>query len=106
VQSRPEAGRLILTAGRRDLSSDADLPVPLAWFRPGGGRPQPLAAGHKVVELTRSARSCDGAHDKPASDGRHGGTGNFPPLHHLRQMADHFLVDDAYGVTGAIRTFF
>ena len=32
VQSRPESGRTMLTMGKRDVSFDAGMPVPLRWF--------------------------------------------------------------------------
>ncbi|MEI7445386.1 MAG: amino acid deaminase, partial [Burkholderiales bacterium] len=35
VQSRPEPDRAIVTLGRRDVGTDADLPVPKRVFRPG-----------------------------------------------------------------------
>ena len=35
VLSRPEPGLVLLDAGRRDLSHDAGLPVPLSAHRPG-----------------------------------------------------------------------
>lgn len=34
VVSRPEPGLVLLDAGRRDLSHDAGMPVPVAWSRP------------------------------------------------------------------------
>jgi len=36
VQSCPEAGLAILAVGKRDISYDLDLPVPLAFHQPGG----------------------------------------------------------------------
>jgi D-serine deaminase-like pyridoxal phosphate-dependent protein len=106
VQSRPEPGRLILTAGRRDLSSDADLPVPLAWFRPGGGGPQPLAAGHKVVELNDQHAHVTVPTTSPLRMGDMVALGISHPCTTFDKWQIIFLVDDAYGVTGAIRTFF
>jgi D-serine dehydratase len=45
VQSRPEPGRVIVTLGRRDVGTDADLAVPRWWFRPGQeSRPSPAPA--------------------------------------------------------------
>ena len=41
VQSRPENGRTILTMGKRDVSYDSALPVPLRWFRPDGTMDRP-----------------------------------------------------------------
>ena len=49
VQSRPEPDRAIVTLGRRDVGTDADLPVPLHWFRPGGHRPPAAAPAHWTV---------------------------------------------------------
>ncbi len=52
VQSRPESGRTILTMGKRDVSYDASLPVPLHWYRPGAMvRPEPMPRGHAVLAL-------------------------------------------------------
>jgi D-serine dehydratase len=39
VLSRPEPGRAVLGAGRRDVSTDADLPLPVAVRRDGRTRP-------------------------------------------------------------------
>ena len=45
VQSRPEPDRAIVTLGRRDVGTDADLPLPKWWFRPGrDARPVPAPA--------------------------------------------------------------
>ena len=53
VQSRAEAGRALLTMGKRDVGFDAGMPRPERWFRPGGTmtRPQPMPEGHEVVGL-------------------------------------------------------
>ena len=53
VQSRPENGRTILTMGKRDVSYDSSLPVPLRWYRPGGtmARPEQMPRGHVVIAL-------------------------------------------------------
>jgi D-serine deaminase-like pyridoxal phosphate-dependent protein len=106
VQSRPEPGRLILTAGRRDLSSDIDLPVPLSWFRPGSaGGPQPLA-GHTVVELNDQHAHVSVPTASPLRVGDMVALGISHPCTTFDKWQIMFLVDDAYGVTGAIRTFF
>ena len=45
VQSRPEPDRAIVTLGRRDVGTDADLAAPRWWFRPGhDARPSPAPA--------------------------------------------------------------
>jgi D-serine dehydratase len=107
VQSRPEPGRLILTAGRRDLSSDADMPVPLVWFRPGeGGAPRSLPEGHKVVELNDQHAHMVVPEASPLRVGDMVALGISHPCTTFDKWQVMFLVDDAYNVTGAIRTFF
>jgi D-serine deaminase-like pyridoxal phosphate-dependent protein len=46
VLSRPEPGLVLLDAGRRDMSHDAGLPVPLAWSRPSEPGRRNLADAH------------------------------------------------------------
>jgi D-serine dehydratase len=107
VQSRPEPGRLILTVGRRDVSFDADMPVPLSWFRPGSaGGPKPLPAGHKVVELNDQHAHVVVPTDSPLQVGDMVALGISHPCTTFDKWQIMFLADDAYGVTGAIRTFF
>src|SRR5258706_2269174 len=52
VQSRPEPTKALLTLGKRDASYD-DMPVALAWYRPGSNAHQPSAmpGGHVVTRL-------------------------------------------------------
>ena len=107
VQSRPEPGRLILTLGRRDVSYDVDLPVPLSWFRPGRtGGPTPLMPGHKVVELNDQHTHVVVPAGSPLQVGDMVALGVSHPCTTFDKWQIMFLVDDAYGVSGAIRTFF
>ena len=41
VQSTPEPGLALLTGGRRDLSYDIEMPVPVRWCPAGSCQPQP-----------------------------------------------------------------
>lgn len=107
VQSRPEAGLAILTMGRRDCSFDAGLPVPLLWFRPGHHtRPEPLAPAHEVTALNDQHAFLA----LPAKSGlRVGdmvGSGISHPCTTFDKWGVVFVVDDAYDVVGAVRTFF
>ncbi len=108
VQSRPEQGRLIVNLGRRDVSSDLDLPVMLAWFRPGSaGAPQALAPGsHKVVELNDQHGHVVVPEDSPLQVGDMVALGISHPCTTFDKWQIMYLVDEAYRVTGAIRTFF
>jgi D-serine dehydratase len=51
VQSLPEPGLAILTAGRRDLSYDIEMPIPIARAPRGGRDVQPVPADWKIVGL-------------------------------------------------------
>ncbi len=51
VQSRPEPTLAILTMGKRDASYDVELPIALAWHRPGPGMPTALPAGCSIVKM-------------------------------------------------------
>jgi len=107
VQSRPEPGRLILTAGKRDLSYDLDLPVPLAWHRPGSaGAPQPIPAGHEVVALNDQHAHVRVPAASPLQVGDMVALGISHPCTTFDKWQVMFLVDGAYNVVGAIRTFF
>ena len=107
VQSRPEPGRLILTAGRRDLGSDADMPIPLYWARPGRDKAvQPLAEGHKIVELNDQHAHVSVPTDSPLQVGDMVALGISHPCTTFDKWQLIYLVDDAYNITGAIRTFF
>ena len=51
VLSRPEPTLAILTMGKRDASYDVELPIALAWHRPGPGLPAALPAGCSIVKM-------------------------------------------------------
>ena len=48
VQSMPEPGLALLTGGRRDLSYDIEMPVPVRWCPAGARRPQATPAAWTV----------------------------------------------------------
>ncbi|HEX7865410.1 MAG TPA: amino acid deaminase [Variovorax sp.] len=51
VQSRPEPGLAILAVGKRDISFDLSLPVPIARAARGDLQPQGVPAGWKITAL-------------------------------------------------------
>jgi D-serine dehydratase len=51
VQSCPEPGLAILTVGKRDISYDLELPVPIAWCPQGGTAIAPTPADWKIGGL-------------------------------------------------------
>ncbi|MCX5579678.1 amino acid deaminase [Kaistia terrae] len=107
VQSIPEAGLALLTAGKRDLSYDAHLPVPRKHFRPGRDTaPAELAAGYKIEALNDQhayMRFPEGA------DLRIGdiiGLGISHPCTTFDKWDVLYGVDDDYNVVTAYKTFF
>jgi D-serine dehydratase len=48
VQSMPEPGLALLTGGRRDLSYDIEMPVPVRWCPAGSRQPRPTPAAWKI----------------------------------------------------------
>lgn len=108
VQSRPERGRSLLTVGKRDISYDSTMPVALRWFRPGGAmtEPAPMPAGHTVLALNDQHCHLGTPEDSPLAVGDMVAFGIGHPCTTFDKWALLMLVDDAYRVTGAVRTFF
>jgi len=107
VQSRPEPGLAILTMGRRDVSYDADMPRPLAWFRPRGHElPLPAPRDWRIAKLNDQHAYLE---LPPGTDLRVGdlvGSGISHPCTTFDKWQLLWLVDDRYEVKSAIRTFF
>ncbi|UZF93591.1 alanine racemase [Bosea sp. NBC_00550] len=108
VQSRPERGRSLLTVGKRDISFDSGMPVPLRWYRPGGAmaRPEPMPAGHNVLALNDQHCHLGTPEESPLQVGDMVAFGIGHPCTTFDKWALLMLVDDDWRVTGAIRTFF
>ena len=108
VQSMPETGLAILAVGKRDISHDLDLPVPLAWCVRGERRPRLAPEGWRIAGLNDQH-----AYLRFEDAGEHGlRVGDLVALgiSHPCTTFDKWrwlpVVDDHYTVTGAIRTFF
>jgi D-serine dehydratase len=111
AQSLPEPGLAILTMGKRDASFDIDLPVPAWWFRPGhDDGPRPAPPGWKISAMNdqHAYLRIGGDSDSAAAlaVGDLVGSGISHPCTTFDKWRLLFTVDDDYGVTGAIRTFF
>lgn len=108
VQSRPERGRSLLTVGKRDISYDSTMPVALRWFRPGGSMsaPAPMPPGHAVLALNDQHCHLGTPDDSPLQIGDMVAFGIGHPCTTFDKWTLLMLVDDAYGVRGAVRTFF
>lgn len=108
VQSRPEPGLAICTMGRRDVSSDTEMPIPLAWSRPGGNAapPQALGSGYTCTGLNDQHAYVTVPKETPLQVGDLVSFGVSHPCTTFDKWQLLYLVDDAYNVTGAVRTYF
>lgn len=108
VQSRPEPTRALVTMGKRDVSFDGDLPVPLKWHRPGANvrTPRVIPPAHRVTALNDQHGYLDLPADSPLQVGDLVGFGISHPCLTFDRWQTILLVNDHYDVAGAIRTFF
>jgi len=107
VQSRPEAGRTILTMGKRDVSYDASLPIPLHWYRPGAmARPEPMPRGHAVLALNDQHCHLGTPGESPLQVGDMVGFGIGHPCTTFDKWSLLMVVDEDYRVVDAVKTFF
>jgi D-serine dehydratase len=107
VQSRPEPDRAILAMGRRDVSYDAGLPVPLVWFRSGlHESPTPVPSGHVVTALNDQHCYLACPDSSPISIGDLIGFGISHPCTTFDKWPVVFIVDDLFNVVDAVKTFF
>ena len=107
VQSRPESGRTILTMGKRDVSYDSSLPVPLHWYRPGAmARPEPMPRGHAVLALNDQHCHLGTPGESPLQVGDMVGFGIGHPCTTFDKWGLLMVVDEDYHVVDAVKTFF
>jgi len=107
VQSRPEPARAYLSAGKRDLSYDFQLPRPVAWYRPGlHAGPQPVPADHEIVALNDQHAHLSLPAASPLAVGDLVGIGISHPCTTFDKWRLIYVVDDDYRVIDALLTFF
>jgi D-serine dehydratase len=109
VQSCPEPGLALLTAGRRDLSFDIEMPIPIARAARGLRVAQPVPPSWKVVALNDQHAhlrwdAADATH-APAV-GERVGLGISHPCTTFDKWQWMPVVDDEYCVVDAITTRF
>ena len=110
VQSRPEPKKAILTVGKRDISYDVDLPVPLKWVRPrpgvAAGDIAELGAGYVVTGLNDQHCHLTVPANSPLAVGDMVAFGVSHPCTTFDKWQVIPVVDDAYTVVSAIKTYF
>lgn len=107
VQSVPEPGLAILCVGKRDVSHDLGLPVPLARQRPGAHRqPISLSASWKIVDLNDHHAYLCLPEGEDIAVGDLVALGVSHPCTTFDKWPLVWLVNDAYQITGAVWTYF
>ena len=110
VQSRPEPTLAILTMGKRDASYDVELPIALAWHRPGPGTPQPLPPGCHIVKMNDQHAYLQlpvgHAIGATLAVGDLVGCGISHPCTTFDKWPLLLAVDDQYNVRHGVNTFF
>lgn len=107
VQSRPEPQLAFATLGKRDISHDWDLPVPLRWMRPGHMQtPQLVPPGHRVLRLNDQHAYLEVPADSPLAVGDLVGFGVSHACTTFDKWRLIFVADEDDRITGAIRTYF
>ena len=103
VLSRPEPGRAVLGAGRRDVSTDVDLPLPFAVRR--DGRTQPVE-GLQVTGVNDQHAMVSVPEHVSLEVGDLVGLGVSHPCTTFDKWRLIPVVTDTYEVTDAVRTYF
>lgn len=107
VQSRPEASRAYVSAGKRDISFDFELPVPTFWFRPGRDqRPVAMPAGVTTIALNDQHAHLEVRDGTDLQVGDLVGFGIAHPCTTFDKWRLIYVVDEDYRVVDAIRTYF
>ena len=106
VQSCPEPGLALLTMGRRDVSYDLDLPLPLWRSNGQGGTPQPVPAHWRIDALNDQHAylrydPAAPAHEHPALADMVG-SGISHPCTTFDKWRWMPVVDDGYQVVDAV----
>ena len=105
VQSVPEPGLAILSMGKRDISHDIHLPIPLYWLH------EKILRDVKIGDFVIYALNDQHAHMRcmPGQEPEIGdliGLGLSHPCTTFDKWQLLYLVDDEYNVLEGIRTFF
>lgn len=106
VQSRPEPGCAIVGLGKRDAASDAGLPLPVLHHRPGDAAPRAVPAHWRIGRMMdqHAFLELDAGDDLQVGDLLCFDISHpcltFDKWRHLLR------VDDAWQVTGVVRTWF
>jgi D-serine dehydratase len=105
VQSRPEPGKLLLAVGKRDFGVD-DPPLAQTWYRPGYAAPVAVPPGHVVTGHNDQHTHMKVPEDSPLQVGDMLSFGVSHPCLTFDKWQVIPVVDDAYTVVSAVKTYF
>lgn len=107
VQSTPEPGLALVGLGKRDISYDIDLPLPLLSHRPGApSAPTSLGADYVTQALADQHLFLSIPKDSELRVGDLVAFGVSHPCTTFDKWQVLLMVEDDYTVTSAIKTFF
>ena len=106
VLSRPEPTRLIVGAGKRDLSTDSLLPIAKKWVQRGTCEVRLIAAPQRAVKVDDQHAYLDVDPTCDIEVGDYVGLGVSHPCTTFDKWRVVWLVDDAYDVVDVVTTRF
>ena len=106
VLSRPEPTRLIVGAGKRDVSTDGLLPVAKKWVRRGTREVRPFDARPRAVKVDDQHAYLDVDPTCEVAVGDYVGLGISHPCTTFDKWRVIWVVDDAYDVVDVVTTRF
>ena len=108
VQSCPEPGLALLSAGKRDVSYDIEMPIPVWWHAPGQTAPEAAPAHWKISAMNdqHAYLRFDATSARTPQVGERVGLGISHPCTTFDKWRWMAVVDDAYDVVDAIVTYF
>lgn len=107
VQSRPEATRLIVGLGKRDVGNDVAPPIPIGWCRPAeDGAVRPMGADHLVVRLDDQHAYLNVPAKSPLRPGDMVSFGISHPCTTFDKWRTLFVVDNDRRVVDLVETSF
>lgn len=106
VQSRPEPGLAILTLGKRDISYDIEMPIPVKWSCRGTRTVERLGTDCKIASLNDQHARLLLPDQHPLAVGDRVGLGCSHPCTTFDKWKYIYRVDDRYTVTDLIATLF
>jgi D-serine dehydratase len=106
VQSVPEPGLAICSVGKRDISFDVHLPMPVAWCRLGRDQQSQRLEGHVVTGLNGQHAMVRRPAGSPLKMGDLIGFGVSHPCTTFDRWPLLYVIDEGGTVLEGIRTFF